>query len=67
MRHGDRSPASLCTGLIEEPTDASMQNRVDYLFASKDLATSIDEVVEIRRTEWESYGDHRPIVVRFRA
>jgi exonuclease III len=41
--------------------------QVDYLFASKALASRLDEVIEIPPEQWERYSDHRPIIAKFRA
>jgi endonuclease/exonuclease/phosphatase family metal-dependent hydrolase len=41
--------------------------QVDYLFASRALASRLDEIIEIPPDQWERYSDHRPIIAKFRA
>jgi endonuclease/exonuclease/phosphatase (EEP) superfamily protein YafD len=51
----------------ERPWQERVSKQVDYLFASGALADRLDGVVEIEPEEWETYSDHRPIIVMFRA
>ncbi|MGH9890804.1 MAG: hypothetical protein ACREA0_02215 [bacterium] len=41
--------------------------QVDSLFASKALASRLDEVGEIPSDQWEGYSDHRPIIAKVKA
>jgi hypothetical protein len=50
----------------EVPWQERSPIQVDYLFASEGLASQLDEIIEIPPDEWERYGDHSPIIAKFR-
>ena len=50
----------------QKPWQERTPRQVDYLFASEDLADRLVDVIAIPPEEWERYGDHAPIVARFR-
>ena len=51
----------------DRPWQERVSKQVDYLFASEALVDRLHDVVEIAPEEWETYSDHRPIIVMLRA
>lgn len=51
----------------KRPWQERVAKQVDYLFASDALADRLDDIVDVEPEVWETFSDHRPIIVKFRA